>query len=105
MVMRTYIREWRKHRRLTLKRLADRLVNEDGSQVVSYVSLSRIERGEQPYTQPTLEAIASALDTDPASLLMRDPTAPDAIWTIWDSLTPEQRVQAVAILEALRSAS
>lgn len=90
----TYIRAWRKFRGLTLERLADRT----GS---THATISRIERGEQPYSQPILEAIADALQTDPASLLMRDPTDEQAPWSIWEALRPDQRRQAIRLLKAL----
>lgn len=53
--------------------------------------ISRIENGEVPYTQDVLEALAEALRTDAASLLMRDPTNPEAMWSIWDQAKPGQR--------------
>ena len=53
--------------------------------------ISRIENGETPYTQDVLEALAEALRTDPASLLMRDPTAPEALWSIWDHAKEGER--------------
>src|SRR5204863_9937591 len=74
----TFFKEWRDHRGLSQERLAERLDT-------SVASVSRIETGKQPYTQDYLEALAAALQTDPASLLMRDPSDPDAIWTIWDN--------------------
>jgi len=60
-----------------------------------------LERGQRGYTQETLEAVASALQTDVASLLMRDPTDPDAIWSIWDQAKPSQRRQIVEIAKTL----
>lgn len=72
--MHHYIRSWRKHRGLTLKQLAERLESEPGEELISYASLSRIERGSQPYSQPILEAIATALDVLPAELLQVDPS-------------------------------
>lgn len=53
--------------------------------------ISRIESGKTPYTQDTLEALADALSTDVASLLMRDPTNPEAMWSIWDQAKEGQR--------------
>jgi transcriptional regulator with XRE-family HTH domain len=91
---RTYIREWRKHRGLTLEKVADRLDMTPGH-------ISMLERGQRGYTQETLEAVASALQTDVASLLMRDPTDPDAIWSIWDQAKPGQRRQIVEIVKTL----
>ena len=66
---------------------------------VAYVSM--LERGQRGYTQETLEAVASALQTDVASLLMRDPTDPEAIWSIWDQAKPGQRRQIVEIAKTL----
>lgn len=67
---RTFIREWRKSREnMTLKRLADRIG-------MAQSSLLRIERGEQPYSQPILEAIAEAIGCEPADLVGRLPGAP-----------------------------
>lgn len=97
----TYLRAWRQHRGLSLRALADRITNLRGESVVSYPSLARIETGDQPYSQPILEAIADALDVPPASLLAHDPKSPERVWAIWEQMTPEQRRQAVLILEAL----
>lgn len=74
---RTFIREWREYRQLTQDALAERLKT-------SKASISRIEAGSQAYTQDFLEAAADALRTDPASLLMRDPTDEDAVWSLWN---------------------
>ncbi len=68
-----YIRAWRKHRGLTIDQLADMMEREPGVPVISSVSLGRIERGLQPYSQANLEAIADALDVTPALLLENDP--------------------------------
>lgn len=87
----TFIRHWREHRGLTLEQLAERVGT-------THASLSRIERGKQPYSQPLLEAVAEALQTDPASLLMRNPQDPEGIWTVWDQAkTGEQRKMIVDI--------
>jgi transcriptional regulator with XRE-family HTH domain len=91
---RTYIREWRKHRDLTLEQLAERL-----EMTASMVSM--LERGQRGYTQETLEALAEALRTDVPSLLMRNPTDPDAIWSIWDQAKPGERRQITEIAKTL----
>lgn len=93
----TYIRAWRKHRGLTQERLAARID-------VSTSQLSMLERGERPYNQKQLEALAEALATDPASLLMRDPDDPEAFWTIWDQAEPGQRRQITEVAKALLKA-
>lgn len=94
----TFIREWRQHRGLTLEQLADRL-----DMTPSHMSM--LERGQRAYTQETLEAVAEALQTDAASLLMRNPTDPDAIWSIWDQAQPGERRQIVEVARALLKAS
>jgi transcriptional regulator with XRE-family HTH domain len=91
---RTFIKEWRKVRRLTQQQLADRLD-------MSKASFSRIEAGKQAYTQDFLEALAEELNTDPASLIMRDPTKEDALWSIWDQAKPGERRQILDIAKVL----
>lgn len=91
---RHFLREWRKHRNLTLERLAERIGTTAGN-------LSRIEKGLQPYTQDFLEAAAEALGTEAASLIMRDPTKPDAIWSLWEKAKPAEREQIVNVISAM----
>ena len=91
---RTFIRQWRNHRGLTQERLASRLG-------MSKTQLSRIEISEQPYSQDFLEACAEELQTEPASLLMRDPGDPEAIWSVWDLANPGERRQIVEIAKTL----
>lgn len=81
---RTFFREWREFRGLTQEQLAGRLET-------SVASISRIEKGTQPYTQDVLEALAEALMTDPASLIMRNPQDPEAMWSIWDQAKSSER--------------
>jgi len=91
---RLFIREWRKHRGLTLQQLADRIGT-------THATLSRLERGLQPYSQGLLEAIADALMVDVADLHVRDPSDPDGIWSIWELAKPAQRRQIVEIARTL----
>lgn len=63
---RHHIRAWRKHRLLTLERLAERIG-------VTAGALSQIERGDINYTQPMLEALADALQTTPGALVSWPP--------------------------------
>lgn len=89
-----FMRQWRKHRGLTLKQVAE-------SVGVKHPTLSRIETGKQPYSQGILEAVADRLNTDVASLLMRDPTAPEPIWTIWELAKPGERRMIVDIARTI----
>lgn len=81
---RHFIKEWREYRNLNQAQLAERLE-------MSEASLSRIENYKQPYTQDFLEAAAEALQTEPASLIMRNPKAGDALWSIWEQAKPGER--------------
>ena len=94
---RHFIREWRKAKNLTLEQLAERIG-------MTHQNLGKIERGKVPYNQVLLELIAEELRCEPADLIMRDPSAPDSIWSIWDQLQPVQRAQLVSIGETLKKA-
>jgi transcriptional regulator with XRE-family HTH domain len=91
---RTFIRQWREHREKTLEYLAEKIG-------ITHASLSRIERGLQPYSQAILEAIAKDLATDVPSLLTRDPGDPEAIWSIWDKAKPGERKMIVDIAKTI----
>jgi transcriptional regulator with XRE-family HTH domain len=91
---RTFIRPWRKHRGLTLEQLAARL-----DMTASHLSM--LENGKRGYTQETLERVAEALSTDPASLLMRNPTDPEQIWTVWEQAKPAQRSTIIEIAKTI----
>ncbi len=97
----TFIRAWRKHRDLTLGQLAERLSIELEI-TISQGQLSRIERGETPYSQDILEALAAVLRCEPADLIVRDPTQSDALWSLLDGLQPLQRQQAIEVIKALQ---
>jgi transcriptional regulator with XRE-family HTH domain len=91
---RHFLREWRKHRELTQEALADRVG-------VSREYVSMIEKGKRKYDQPYLEAAAAAMNCTPADLIMRNPTDPEALWSIWDQIPPTERGTARAVLNAL----
>lgn len=87
---RTFIREWREFRGMSLEEVGA-LVGKDHS------TLSKIERGKSPYSQDLLEALAEILDTDVASLLIRDPNVPVAgedVAALWSDI-PEDARQAL----------
>lgn len=90
---RHFIKEWRKFRGLTQERLGERVGVER-----SYVN--KIENGKRRYDQPFLEAAAKALQCEPADLIMRDPSQPGAIWSIWDQIPATEREQAAKVLQA-----
>lgn len=87
----TFIRAWRKFRELTLERLAERVG-------VTAGAISQLERGDVAYTQPMLEALAEALNCEPADLIVRDPNKDAGLWSIWDSIPAKDRPQALRVL-------
>ena len=91
-----FIREWREFRGLTQEQLADRLGT-------TKANISRVENRRQGYTQDFLEACADALMTEPASLLIRDPSKPEAIYSIWEQAKPGQRRQIIDIARTITS--
>jgi transcriptional regulator with XRE-family HTH domain len=88
----THIKDWRKFRGLTQEQLAERLG-------LTQATVARIERGDIAYTQPVLEAMAEALMCEPADLIMRDPSKPGSIWSIWDQIPTTERDQAARVLQ------
>lgn len=90
----TFIKQWRKFRGLTIEKLADRVGMSNGN-------LSNIERGKTGYNQDTLEALAEALHCGTADLLIRDPTDPEAIWSLWERAEPAQRKRILGIIKGL----
>lgn len=81
---RHFLREWREHREYTLE--------EAGEAVgISHAQLGRIERRLQKYNQALLEALAELYQTDPASLLIRNPKSPEGMWSLWDQAKEGQR--------------
>jgi transcriptional regulator with XRE-family HTH domain len=79
-----FFREWREYRNLTQEKLADRIGT-------TKTRVSMKENQEEPYDQDYLEALATALQTDPASLLMRDPNEGEGMWSIWERAKPGER--------------
>lgn len=69
----THIRDWREFRDLTLKELEHRMESAPGETLITSVSIGRIERGLQPYSQPILEALAQALDCEVWELIEVNP--------------------------------
>jgi transcriptional regulator with XRE-family HTH domain len=91
---RTFLRQWRKHRAKTLEQVAAYLH-------MSHSQLSRIETGKQPYNQELLEKLADLYMCDVVDLIIRDPLAPESIWTLWDRAKPGERRQIETVAEAL----
>jgi len=91
---RHYIREWRKYRGLSQERLAERIERTHGA-------ISQLERGITTYQQETLEALAYALNCDPADLLRPPPTNDQtALAQFVSRLNETQQKRALQVLRA-----
>jgi transcriptional regulator with XRE-family HTH domain len=97
---RTYIRAWREKRGYTLEDMIGRL-DVLGLKITG-ASLSRIERGIQPYSQDILEAIAGALNLSVADLVENDPNVPEAeVIDFMRHLDDRELKQAESVLKAM----
>lgn len=90
----TFMRQWRLHRTKTLVQVAEELH-------VTHGYLSKVERGLQPYNQELLERLAEIYQCDVVDLLIRDPSEPTNIWSLWDRAKPGQRRQIENVAAAL----
>ena len=90
-----FLKQWRKHRGLTQDQLAERAG-------LSKPFLSQLENGKRQFTHETLVVLADALRCEPADLIMRDPSDPDGLWSIYDQLSAPQRRQVVEIAKTLK---
>lgn len=91
-----FLRQWRKWKGLSLSAV--------GAEVaMTGPNLGRVEKGEVPYSQDLLEALADLYGCEVADLLMRDPSDPDGMWSIWEQAKPGERQQIVAVAKALVS--
>ena len=95
---RHFVKEWRKHRGLTQAQLAERID-------VAVSTISQLETYKQGYSQATLEALAWALQCEPADLLVRDPSKEDALWSIYDDLDAPAKQQILEIAKTFKRAS
>ncbi len=87
---RHFVRQWRKHRSLTIEQLAERVG-------VTHGAIGQLERGEVNYTQSMLEGIADALTCTPCDLVSRDPASSRDILVVWDRADSAQREQIFEI--------
>src|SRR5687768_5850091 len=97
----TYIKEWRKFRGLSLRRLADRLEMDGPDDTISHTSIQRIENGLQPYSQPVLEALSGALNVSVVDLISVDPTKEGEVIDLLRLINDNNRDQAIRVLRAL----
>lgn len=98
-----FIKQWRKYRGLTQQQLADRMEEAPGIPLLTNVSLSRIERGQQPYSEPVLHALAQALSCEPADLIAVNPLIESDVVDFLAyirTLDPQTRARVMAVARA-----
>lgn len=95
-----HIRSWRKARGLTQKQLAERMESKPGEQLMSYVTVSNIERGEQSPTLEQLNAFALALDVSVSDLIENDPGKNSEVVDLLKLISDENRTTVVAMIKA-----
>lgn len=69
-----FLKQWREHKGLSLRKLASMMEAEPGVELMSHANIGRIENMQQPYSQEILEAAAEALNCTVLDLLTIDPT-------------------------------
>lgn len=92
----TNLRAWREYRGLTQETLAERAE-------VSTATISRLENGNQIYTQPLLERLAEALGCEASDIIVRMPPGSTDydLWEVIHGMTDEERRRAVNVLKAI----
>jgi transcriptional regulator with XRE-family HTH domain len=92
---RTFLRQWREHRNLTLESVSEKMG-------ISHGQLSRIERGLSPYSQHVLEVAAAEYGCTVQDLLTRQPDEAEDLISLVGQLNPQQRRRAARLIDALR---
>lgn len=95
----TYIHEWRKKKGYTLAQMVGRLAELGVNKTEA--SLSRIERGIQPYSEPILEALAEALEVEAWQLLRDNPFKEGEVVDFVWHLSEREQAQAMDVLRAM----
>lgn len=98
---RHYIREWRKKRGYSLRKLAGMMESSPGEELISYASLQRIENGEQPYNEEILNALAAALDVSAAMLIEHHPEREGKVIDLYSRLSERDKGRAIELLDTL----
>ena len=84
-----------------MRKLASRMEVTPGEELISFASIGRIERGQQPYSQPILEALGEALNVKPYMLIEMNPDADGEVVDLLRRLKDEDKAKAIQILLTL----
>lgn len=98
-----YLKAWRKHRGMTQEEVVNRLAAMDDPNLpTTGASLSRIERGSQPWNERSLGALAEIYDCDMDELLR--PPPPEDDLTRWLKGKSEiERARAARLLRVMEA--
>lgn len=91
----TFLREWRDFRGYTLEQAAEMIG-------MSRENLGKIENRRVPYNQDVLEQLAEAYNCEVSDLLIRDPTEPENIWSIWNNAKQGAKVAIISFAKTLK---
>lgn len=99
-----YFKEWRSHRKLSLAKAVARMeVEPGGDPLISGMSLSRIERGMQPYSEEVVNALADVYGCEPWMLFrvnpLKDGAVVDLMSYISKRVSPAQAGRALDLLK------
>ena len=100
---RHYLRQWRQHRGLSLREMADRMETEPGVPLTSHANIGRIETLQQPYQQEIMEAAAVALDCTVEEILTINPLKDGEVVDLMRLIRDKDPVVVRAFLMALPS--
>lgn len=93
--VRTFVREWRVYRDLTIEELA-------AAAGMSIGNLSGLENRRSGYSPEGLERLAKALRTTPGALLTVNPQEPGGrFWELWEAAGPQERETLTIMAERL----
>lgn len=98
-----YLKEWRKHRKLTQEDVMDRLeIFDDPALPTTAATLSRIENGRQGYSERILEALSEVYDTPAGQLISRNPLKEGEVIDFMQKLTEREQIKLRTIWEAIK---
>ena len=100
---RTFLKEWREFRELTQDQAIDRLAFLGVE--ISKPSISRLENGHQPYSEPILCALAEVYNCEPWDLISRAPDSRPSLDAMVYQLPETDRDRVIAVAAALLKAS
>lgn len=95
----TFLAAWRDHAGLTQDEVI-RALAERGT-AISKPSLSRLENGHQPYSEPILGALAELYGCRPADLISRHPNVGPSLDALVSHLSLTERDRVVEVVKAM----